>query len=195
VVRLIAFGLMLLAPLITFGYFLVKWLYFSNSLYPDGEPETRKADQPIRAKDLPSSEELLPQSQHTPARNEHEPRRRSMAWFDPPLYKPGNHKCPNCGQPQGWNCYFQSRRWGPLGSWHCSKCQSALVLDVWRYLLGFLGPVIAALTFLVFALTMPVWPSWLVFVVVLALVVFGGFNYWWSMSVRLKRTPKQPQSV
>ena len=118
----------------------------------------------------------------------------NMAWFDPPLYKPGNHKCPNCGHPQGWNCYFQSRRWGPLGSWRCSKCQSALRLDGWRYLLGFLGPVIAVLTFLVFALTMPVWPSWLVFVVVLALVVFGGFNYWWSLSVRLKGTPEQPQS-
>jgi hypothetical protein len=46
-----------------------------------------------------------------------------MALFNPPLYKPSNKKCPNCGHPHGWNCYWHSGLWaGRMALLQVSVC-------------------------------------------------------------------------
>lgn len=57
-----------------------------------------------------------------------------MAWFDPPLYKPRNKKCPNCGKGQWWHLFT-----GPFWSnWQCTNCQSILGFDHGRQQLAYL---------------------------------------------------------
>ncbi len=47
-----------------------------------------------------------------------------MAWFDPPLHRPGNQRCPNCGQPQRWTVALALH-----DEWACRACNSPLTLD------------------------------------------------------------------
>lgn len=58
-----------------------------------------------------------------------------MAWFDPPLYKPGNLRCPECGKHQGWYRAFGPWVWeGYHHDWKCAGCQTSLKYDLGRRL-------------------------------------------------------------
>ena len=58
-----------------------------------------------------------------------------MAWFDPPLYKPGNLTCPNCGKHQGWYRAFGPWVWEGFDyRWECAGCQTVLNYDLSRRL-------------------------------------------------------------
>jgi hypothetical protein len=104
--------------------------------------------------------------------------------FDPPLYKPGIKRCPNCGQHQGWYRAFPLWAWllYPY-EWKCAKCQTTLRYDFGRYLvISWL--VVAPLLVIVglLAESSPdgaiwIWLACLVFALVL-------LAWWWSASIR-----------
>ena len=114
-----------------------------------------------------------------------------MAWFNPPLCKPGNKRCPSCGQTQ-WdhvlNNWFYSK-------WHCSRCQSVLRLDVRRKLMGSLACAAGYSAILFPILLMrPLAPAWTLFPAIIAFVGMAVLTVWWFESVNLKSTSGQPQS-
>jgi hypothetical protein len=112
-----------------------------------------------------------------------------MAWFDPPLYKPGNHKCRKCGQSQGrmLSIFMVGRT-----KWRCPQCQSQLELDVGRALLAWPALAIPIMAIgLVLGFTGHILPGWLVYP---ASLVMAVVDLWWFFSVKLKEAPGQPQS-
>jgi len=55
-----------------------------------------------------------------------------MSWFNPPLYKPGNKKCPVCGERVSWiRVYVWSGH-----QWNCPRCRSILAKDTGRLVTG-----------------------------------------------------------
>lgn len=57
-----------------------------------------------------------------------------MAWFDPPLYKPGKKKCPSCGNSVWWASI--SSLWNGSSTYLCSRCGTELKVDMKRSVLG-----------------------------------------------------------
>ena len=114
-----------------------------------------------------------------------------MALFDPPLYKPGNMKCPNCGHPEGWR-YFWGRgrvfRWlGLWREWRCSKCQSVLLYDSrrrWVWVVPWLTVIIGWNVIVV--MTEPSWPVLLIEAFVLFAIVCLAWQ--WFESFKLIKT-------
>jgi hypothetical protein len=115
-----------------------------------------------------------------------------MAWFDPPLYKPGNKRCPNCGHPLGWNRWWGSSIVRFWAGWRCTKCQSVLTFDVGRRIAWALLWIAVAIGWW---MTKPFsWPVILnggfTFVIaLLALFAATGLVWWWFESFKLKSTP------
>lgn len=112
-----------------------------------------------------------------------------MAWFSPPLYKPGIHKCPRCGdRPWPW------RRGAWVSEWRCPNCQSLLKWERSRYYAAFF------LCFLVnCADTAAIvwWPhrpedripvTGLVGILAIASVIVF-FIFWWMASISLVEEP------
>jgi uncharacterized protein (DUF983 family) len=61
-----------------------------------------------------------------------------MAWFDPPLYKPGNKRCPSCGNPVWWASLWSL--WNGSSTYLCSRCGADLKVAVGRSILGWVLP-------------------------------------------------------
>lgn len=113
-----------------------------------------------------------------------------MALFEPPLYKPGNKRCPNCGKVQ-WRHLSP----GLLSSeWHCPKCQSVLGVDGWRLLLSSLARAVVYFAFfMAVILPRPIEIRRLA-VAIIAFVGMWALVIWWLDSLKLKSTTGQAQS-
>ena len=110
-----------------------------------------------------------------------------MAWFNPPLYKHGNRKCPNCGHAVRWALHL----FGTGGDWDCPKCHAGLGWDNARKISGaviFVG-IIAPI--LVFTLSgdLPIRAFFL------ALILGPPFLLWWFDSVVVRRPAEQAGRV
>lgn len=110
-----------------------------------------------------------------------------MAWFDPPLYKPGNRKCPKCGQPHAWKLLQASM------VRTCSKCQSVLILDYRR--LAVLPIPLIPIIIASIAVAVLVDSDLLRFVGLLALLASSWLPLWWLLSWRLGGTQEAPQAA
>jgi ribosomal protein S27AE len=110
-----------------------------------------------------------------------------MAWFDPPLHKPGNKKCPSCGNPVWW----ASMWWGFNGSsaFLCSRCGAELKVAVIRSILGwFLCVAYYPLWFWILTLG---W-GWAISFLIYGGILFFILVQWWFTSVRLsERVPPE----
>lgn len=111
-----------------------------------------------------------------------------MAWFNPPLHKPGNKRCPKCGKTQWgrwpWNGLFSLE-------WQCPKCMSSLKADVGRHWLGSLCRVIVIIAFLSWSLVFTVLregPGWLVIPALMATWAAIFLVSLWIDSYELKST-------
>lgn len=104
--------------------------------------------------------------------------------LDPPFYKPGNKKCPNCGSPvrRESMAYLWSTR-------HCTQCGVALRWDVWRAIIGMV--LVVAL----FGAFSAVWIRavfddsvlhWFCFLWFPAYFLILAFHQWWFFSIRLR---------
>ncbi len=104
-----------------------------------------------------------------------------MAWFDPPLHKPGNKKCPSCGSPVRRESmgYLWSTR-------YCGQCGSALRHDLRRFFMGLvlIAPLLAAYLWSIFDET--VLPPWAHFLSFAGYLLALGLHWWWFPSVRLR---------
>ena len=107
-----------------------------------------------------------------------------MALFDPPLYKHGNKKCPNCGEPVPWTRVWV---WG-RGQWNCRSCRSILATDAVRLIPGMLllVPLLVVLT------TVDPWgrPLWATILFWTGAVAVAVFAQWWFGSIVLRRPAK-----
>ncbi len=107
----------------------------------------------------------------------------SMALFNPPLYKPGNKKCPNCGRGQ----WFQLN---PLmlssWSWECRQCKAILEDDAGRSTLSWLFRTAFVVLGILGLRPWDISGWFYVAMVVGGLVVVT----WWFDTVRLKETRK-----
>ena len=112
-----------------------------------------------------------------------------MAWFTPPLTKPGVHECPLCGdKPWPWRRGF----W--VSEWRCPNCQSSLKWEKSRYY------VAVFLTFLVNCADTAVivwWPhrpgdgipdTALVGILAVAIAIVL-LIFWWMASISLVEEP------
>jgi hypothetical protein len=108
-----------------------------------------------------------------------------MAWYESALTKPGDKKCPHCGRPQGWDCFWR----GVLPWWRCSTCRSALTVDGRRSALiwALYIPLLLAWS-VVLRLTDPSWPVTLIEASTLIAIVYLAL--WWLQSCKLKSTVK-----
>ena len=111
-----------------------------------------------------------------------------MAWFDPPLHKLGNKKCPSCGSPVRESMgYLWSTR-------YCTQCGSALRHDLGRFFVGLvlIAPLLAAWVWSIDETVLPWWAHFLSFAGYLLAL---GLNWWWFPSVRLReKVPSKPRS-
>ena len=111
-----------------------------------------------------------------------------MALFDPPLNKPGNKKCPNCGSP------VKRESMGPLWSTrYCTQCGSALRHDIGRFVAGLvlIAPLLAVWVWCL--LDEAVWPLWADFLSFAGYLLAVGLNWLWFPSVRLReKAPAKP---
>ena len=100
---------------------------------------------------------------------------------DPPLYRPGNKKCPNCGSPVRRESmgYLWSTR-------YCTQCGAALRHDVSRFFVGLVltAPLLAAWVWSIFDETLL--PRWVRLLFPFGFILFLLFEQWWSFSVRLR---------
>jgi uncharacterized protein (DUF983 family) len=113
-----------------------------------------------------------------------------MAWFDPPLHKPGNKQCPSCGSPVRRESmgYLWSTR-------YCTQCGAALRHDIGRAIVGLvlIAPLLAAYLWSIFDET--VFPWWGTVLFLLGYLLLIIFNQWWFVSVRLReKAPLKPRS-
>ena len=104
-----------------------------------------------------------------------------MAWFTPPLTKPGNHRCPNCHRGLLFHV-----SWG--SSWRCPKCQSLLRWDWRRHVAACL---LAFLVYCADTAAITLWPhrpedsvpvTGLVGILTVAIVTVL-FIFWWMASI------------
>src|SRR4030042_1604021 len=100
-----------------------------------------------------------------------------MAWFNPPLNKRGNRKCPNCGEPVSW-----TRLSWAWAKWSCPECQSVMGIDLGR------RAVQAIVVGLPFALVLSLgsihtWPGWAQKSFFAGWVVLFLLAWWWFHSV------------
>jgi uncharacterized protein (DUF983 family) len=113
-----------------------------------------------------------------------------MALFDPPLYKPGNKKCPNCGSP------VKRESMGPLWSTrYCTQCGSALRHDIGRAVVGMvlIAPLIAAWVWSIVDETLL--PRWGNLLFCLGYLLALGLNLWWFPSIKMReKVPSKPRS-
>lgn len=110
-----------------------------------------------------------------------------MAWFDPPLYKPGNRRCPKCGQPQAWKLLRASM------VRTCSKCQSVLIPD-YRRLAALPIPLTATIIASIAVAVLVDSELWRL-VGLLALLVAPWLCLWWLLSWRIRATTETPQAT
>ena len=113
-----------------------------------------------------------------------------MAWFDPPLYKPGNKRCPSCGSPVRRESmgYLWSTR-------YCTQCGAALRHDIGRFFVGLvlIAPLLAAWTWSILDAT--VWPPWAHILSFAGYLLALALNWCWFPSVRLReKAPLKPRS-
>jgi len=113
-----------------------------------------------------------------------------MALFDPPLYRPGNKKCPNCGSP------VKRESMGPLWSTrYCTQCGSALRHDIGRFAAGLvlIAPLLAVWVWGIWDETM--WPLWARLLSLAGYLLGLGLNVWWFPSVKLReKSALKPRS-
>lgn len=111
-----------------------------------------------------------------------------MAWFNPPLYKPGNKTCPSCGHHQGNYKFGQNRR----KPWPCPECHSLLVYDRGRQVISWvlLVPFLLLMVMLFLYASVPVLVLGLV-----SSVVLSWMLGWWLESYRLKEASGDPSAV
>jgi hypothetical protein len=117
------------------------------------------------------------------------------AGFDPPFYKPGNKRCPNCGRPAR-----QMPKGFPWATWYCTQCGSALRHDASRRIMGLVLTVVLAVALCAVCIwsifdeaLFPRWVQPLLFFYCIPLIVF---NQWWFVSIKLdeKAVPKSAGS-
>jgi uncharacterized protein (DUF983 family) len=113
-----------------------------------------------------------------------------MAWLDQPLYKPGNKKCPSCGNPVRRESmgYLWSTR-------YCTQCGAALRHDLPRFFMGLvlIAPLLAAWIWSIFDET--VLPRWGKLLFLLGYFLALGLNWWWFPSIKLReKVPSKPRS-
>jgi uncharacterized protein (DUF983 family) len=104
-----------------------------------------------------------------------------MGLFDAPLYKPGNKKCPSCGnrvrrESMG---YLWSTR-------YCTQCGAALRHDIARFFAG-----LAVITLLLGVWAWSIWdttvlPRWAHPLPFVGYLLALGLNLWWFPSVKLR---------
>jgi uncharacterized protein (DUF983 family) len=112
------------------------------------------------------------------------------AAFNPPLYKPGNKRCPSCGSPVRRESigYLWSTR-------YCTQCGAALRHDIGRAIVGLvlIAPLLAAYLWSIFDET--VFPWWGTVLFLLGYLLLIIFNQWWFVSVKLReKAPLKPRS-
>jgi hypothetical protein len=111
-----------------------------------------------------------------------------MAWFNPPLYKPGNKKCPNCGQRVSWTLFwFGDLKWGNAvwTKWPCRRCQSVLGWDLGRR--AIIVVPIGALVAVTIAGATGTWPGWAKILLIAGWLVLALVWWWWFDSVVVRR--------
>lgn len=109
-----------------------------------------------------------------------------MAWFDPPLSRKGNRRCPKCGAGQGLYLFLNSRNcWG---SWECPECGYRLGLNARRYWMGHLlsAVFIFAPFFPLVMVLLPLLSIWAFFIVALPLGGVAMTIHWWFLSIEVK---------
>ncbi len=113
-----------------------------------------------------------------------------MAWFDPPLHKPGNKRCPNCGKGQ-----LRHLLTGPFWSnWRCRGCQSILGFDHGRQQLAYLIWAAICLGNTLWIVVPDHW-RWVALLFIPAVIAVLVFRVCWVDSVKLERTPEaNPQA-
>jgi uncharacterized protein (DUF983 family) len=104
-----------------------------------------------------------------------------MALFNPPLCKPGNRKCPSCGNSVRRNSmgYLWSTR-------YCTQCGVALRHDIARFFAGLvvIAPIIAVWVWSIWdSAVLPRWAHFLPFV---GYLLSLGLNWWWFPSIKLR---------
>ena len=115
-----------------------------------------------------------------------------MGLFDPPLYKPGNMKCPNCGHPEGWRRFWGRplKLFGMWLEWDCSECKSILIHDSrrrWAWVTLWLAIIIGWNVILVMTE-----PSWLVLLIEAFVLYAAVCLAWrWLESFKLKTTTER----
>jgi len=114
-----------------------------------------------------------------------------MAWFDPPLHKPGNKKCPSCGNPVGWASMWWW--WNGSSTSLCSRCGAELRFAVGRAIMGW------ALCVAYYALWLWILssgPEWTGVPFMYGGILFCVFTQWWFASAGLyqKAPLEQPAS-
>jgi uncharacterized protein (DUF983 family) len=104
-----------------------------------------------------------------------------MAWFDPPLYKPGNKKCPSCGNPVRRESmgYLWSTR-------YCTQCGVALRHDIGRVFVGLVlvAPLLAAWAWSIWDESLL--PGWSHLLLLAGYLLALVLNMWWFPSIKLR---------
>jgi len=113
-----------------------------------------------------------------------------MAWFDPPLHKPGNRRCPNCGNPVWWAsvCWW----WNGSSAYLCSRWGVELRVAIGRSVLGW------ALCVGHYALWFWLLDSgmgYAVLPIVYGGILFLAFTLWWFTSARLSEKAPSDQRI
>ena len=110
-----------------------------------------------------------------------------MAWFNLPLFKVGNRKCPNCGHAARWALHL----FGTGKDWDCPKCHAGLRWDNVRKIPGVVIYVGMIAPILVFTSSgdLPIWAFFLV------LLLGPPVLLWWFDSIVLRRAPEQAGGV
>lgn len=113
-----------------------------------------------------------------------------MAWFNPPLNKRGNKKCPNCGELVPWMRLY-------VWSWHqwnCRRCGSILTKDGARFLTGAFLIVFPFILVWSAVLVFWDWPVWAMMLFCVGGLVVAELGAWWLDSVVLRR-PAQAETA
>lgn len=107
-----------------------------------------------------------------------------MASFSPPIYKPGNKKCPNCGDTGNWERLPLQTLWS---GWRCRKCHAHLRWNIWRKVMVvpmwvLLFAICCYMVKLLWRETTPSWVLWIPGIVPMASL---WVLLWWLDSVEM----------